>query len=113
MNPVDPESLIPNPQTLIPDLDGIYVPSFDIVAREIEGELIIVPLTAGVGNLEDELYSMNDTGREVWRLLDGVHTLAQIAVALAEEFDAPLDQIQADVLGLVAELLNRRMIVAA
>jgi hypothetical protein len=33
-----------------------YQPSDEIVAREIEGELIIVPLTAGIGNLEDELY---------------------------------------------------------
>ena len=32
---------------------------------------VIVPLTAGVGDLEDELYSLNESGKDVWRLLDG------------------------------------------
>jgi hypothetical protein len=89
-----------------------YQPSDEIVAREIEGELIIVPLTAGIGNLEDELYSLNETGREVWRRLDGTLTLSEIAAQLSAEFAAPIDEIEADVLGLAAELLQRRMIAA-
>ena len=40
-------------------LSGIYMRSEEIVAREIEGELIVVPLTAGIGDMEDELYSLN------------------------------------------------------
>ena len=48
------------------DLDAIYAPSEDIVAREIEGELIIVPLVSGIGDMEDELYTMNETGRAIW-----------------------------------------------
>ena len=39
----------------LPSLEATYKPSDNVVAREIEGELIIVPLTAGIGNLEDEL----------------------------------------------------------
>ena len=42
--------------------DGVYAPSEDIVAREIEGEIIIVPLVAGIGDMEDELYTLNETG---------------------------------------------------
>ena len=48
-------------------LHQIYTPSDQIVAREIEGELIIVPLTAGFGDMEDELYTFNPTGRALWR----------------------------------------------
>ena len=47
------------------DLEKIYSPSEDIVAREIEGELIIVPLVAGIGDMEDELFTMNDTGKAI------------------------------------------------
>jgi hypothetical protein len=36
------------------ELDAIYVPSEDVVFRDIEGELIIVPLTWGVEGTEDE-----------------------------------------------------------
>ncbi len=88
----------------------IYQPSEDIVAREIEGEIIIVPLTAGIGDLEDELFSLNETGREVWRRLDGQHTLSAIAAELAQAYDAPPAEIEQDVRGLAAELLKRRMI---
>ena len=39
------------------NLEAAYAPSEDVVAREIEGELIIVPLVAGIGDMEDELYT--------------------------------------------------------
>jgi len=92
-------------------LDQLYVPSDDIVAREIEGELIIVPLVAGIGDMEDELFSLNDTGKDVWRRLDGRTTLAAVANALATEYSAQLDEIERDVIGLVGELVRRKMLV--
>jgi hypothetical protein len=88
-----------------------YRPSEDVVARDIEGELVLVPLTAGVGDLEDEIYTLNETGRAIWDRLDGRTPLATIATALATEFDAPAGEIERDVLGLVAELLRRGMLV--
>lgn len=92
-------------------LDTIYAPSDDIVAREIEGELIIVPLVAGIGDLEDELFTMNETSKAIWQRLDGRHSLRAIGQVLAEEYDAPQGEIEADVVGLVAELVRRRMLV--
>ncbi len=91
-------------------LDSICVPSEEIVAREIEGEILIVPLVAGIGDADDELYSLNETGHAIWRRLDGSTTLGQIARALATEFEAPPETITADVLGLMGELARRRMI---
>ena len=92
-------------------MNAIYHPSDDIVAREIEGELIIVPLAAGIGDLEDELFTLNDTGRAIWARLDGQTSLGQIAAALASEYDAPQGEIERDVLGLVQELARRRILV--
>jgi len=89
---------------------NVYVPSEDIVAREIEGEIIIVPLTAGIGDAEDDLFSLNETGRAFWKLLDGKRTLAAIAVELGKKFDAPRERIEKDINGLTTELLKRRMI---
>jgi hypothetical protein len=83
------------------------------VAREIEGELIIVPLAAGIGDLEDELYTLNETGKDLWARLDGKRTLREIARGLAEEYEAPPGEIEEDVRGLVAELVRRRMLVEA
>jgi hypothetical protein len=92
-------------------LDAICAPSEDVVAREIEGELIIVPLAAGIGDMEDELYTLNDTGKAIWDKLDGIHTLAQIANELADEYDAPIADIERDVAGLLGELARRRMVI--
>ena len=93
------------------NLNQVYVPSDDIVAREIEGELIIVPLVAGIGDMEDELFSLNDTGKDIWHRLDGKTTLAGVANALAAEYDAQPDEIESDVIGLVGELVRRKMLV--
>jgi hypothetical protein len=92
-------------------LDSIFIPSEDIVAREIAGELIIVPLVAGIGDMEDELFTLNETGKAIWRQLDGKLTLGEIIKSLEEEYDAPEGQIQQDALGLFEELVSRRMLV--
>lgn len=93
------------------NLNQVFSPSEDIVARKIEGELIIVPLAAGIGDLEDELYTLNETGRSIWEMLNGHHNLGDIVSAMDQEYDAPKDQISQDVFGLVEELLKRKILV--
>jgi hypothetical protein len=93
-------------------LDSAYVPSEDVVARDIEGELIIVPLASGIGDAEDEIYTLNETGRAIWQKLDG-RSLKKVAEALRDEFEAPAGEIEGDVVGLVGELFKRRMVVKA
>ena len=93
------------------NLDATYTPSKDIVAREIVGELVIVPLTAEIGDMEDALYSLNETGRAIWDRLDGVKSLRDVAAELAQAYDGPSQEIERDVIGLVGELLARSMLV--
>jgi hypothetical protein len=94
-------------------MEAIYIPSDDIVAREIEGELIIVPLVAGIGDLEDELYTLNESAKAIWDRLDGATDLRAIVAALSQEYQATPDEIERDVRGLVQELVQRRMLVEA
>jgi len=92
-------------------LDAVYIPSEDVVARTIEGEIIIIPLVTGMGDLEDELYSLNETGRSIWEKLDGSKSLKDVVSELSLEFHAiPEGMIEADVMGFVKELLRRRML---
>ena len=95
------------------DIDTKYRPSEEVVAREIEGEIIIVPLTSGVADMEDALYTLNETGRSVWMLLDGKRTLREVIQALNEEYEPPPGGIEEDVRGLLAEMLNRGIVVEA
>jgi hypothetical protein len=77
---------------------GVYKISEEVVAREIEGEIIIVPLIAGIGDLEDDLFTLNETGKAIWDKVNGRQ--------------ATEDEIKRDVLGLVGELVHRRILVA-
>ena len=93
------------------DVNLSYVSSDKIVAREIEGEIIIVPLVSGIGDTEDELFTLNETGKAIWSLLDGKNNLEKIVGELANKYEAPREEIEKDVLGLMTELVRRKMVV--
>jgi len=93
------------------DLSKKYIPSPDIVVRNIEGETIIIPITAGIGDLEDALFTLNPTGLAVWKKLDGQNSVADIIEALLKEYPASPGQIERDVLGLLEELYQKKLIV--
>ena len=90
---------------------SIYVPSDDIVVREIEGDLIIVPLVSGIGDMEDDLFTLNETGRAIWNKLNGKNSLKDVVSELSLEFEDPQTDMGEDVIGFVEELLKRRIIV--
>ena len=94
-------------------MDMVFAHSNEVVARDIDGMLIIVPLTAGVGDMEDDLFSLNETGTAIWNMLDGKKTLKKIIAGLEKEYMAEPGQITRDATGIMEELLKRRMIVEA
>ncbi len=92
-------------------LEKIYKPSEDVVARDIHGEFIVIPITSGIGDLEDAIFSLNETGRAIWGKLGGKKSLKNIAAELSRDFEAPIEVIENGCLGLLTELLKRRMVV--
>lgn len=90
--------------------DTICLPSENVVARVIEDDIIIVPLVAGIGNADDEIYTLNETGRAIWQQLDGQKSLNEVIINLSKEFSCPIDEIKNDVLGFVSEMINQGMI---
>jgi hypothetical protein len=93
------------------DLRAVYQPSEDVVAREIEGEIIIVPLVAGIAGDEEDLFTLNKTGKIIWQRLDGKANLEKVISDLQEEFDSGPGEIEHDVKGFVLELLSRKILV--
>jgi hypothetical protein len=91
-------------------LDDVYVPSEKVVAREIEGEIIIVPLEGGVADFNDALYTLNETGRRIWDLLDPRTSLGMICDRLTEEFNETIENIKKDVLGLFQKLIEMEIV---
>jgi len=94
------------------NLNVICAPSENVVAREIEGEILIIPLVAGIADTDDELYTLNETGQAIWQKLDGQRTLKEVAISLTGEFNAPLTEVEKDVLGFASELVRRSILIA-
>ncbi len=92
------------------DTKTICSPSEDIVAREIEGDIIIVPLVAGIGDADDELYTLNETGKAIWKKLDGGKSLGRVAAELSEEYSSDAGEIEKDVMGFASEMVSRRIL---
>jgi len=88
-------------------LDTICMPSEDVVSREIEGEIIIVPLVAGIGDVDDELYTLNDTGQAIWRRLDGSRTLREVVGELEGVFQVDRADLEDDVVGFASAMVER------
>ncbi len=94
-------------------LNKVYALSEEIVTRQVHGEFVIIPITSGVGDMEDDIFTLDESGRAIWDKLDGKKDLAEIAKELYLEFDAPPGKIEEDIVGLIGELVKRRIVVEA
>jgi len=68
----------------------------DCVTREIAGEMIVVPVRGHVGDL-DSIYTLNEAGSAIWRMIDGRTSVARIVEALCKEYDVASDDAAKDV----------------
>ncbi|MBN2145762.1 MAG: PqqD family protein [Anaerolineales bacterium] len=70
----------------------------EVIFREISGEAVILNVASG------KYYGLDDVGTRMWALLAEFGCLAPVSQALLEEYDAPPEQLQADLIRLVQEL---------
>jgi hypothetical protein len=83
--------------------DRIYRKDPAIVARQIAGEMILVPIRQNVGDLES-IYLLNETALFAWQLFDGALTLGDIRHQITGEFEVDEMTAGQDLLELVAQL---------
>lgn len=92
------------------DMNACYRPSEEIVSRDIEGEIILVPLTTGFSDDPDAFFTLNETGKAIWEMLDGSTTLQEVVLGLSDEYDAQSGSISTDVESFVSELIAMKMV---
>lgn len=85
------------------ELHQVYRRDPNIVSRQIGGEMILVPIRQNVGDME-HIYTLNETARRIWELLDGQRSLQEIHSQLVEEFEIDERQAREDLLELVQGL---------
>jgi hypothetical protein len=90
--------------------DSVVMLSSDIVARYIEDEIIIVPLVTGISNDDNVLFTLNETGKEIWKLLDGKNSVYEIAYSLSQKYNTPVSDVMTDVSGFLDELVEKKLL---
>jgi hypothetical protein len=72
--------------------------------QRVDGEMVLMQAEAC------ELLGLNRVGGRAWELMDGEHSVDQIAAAIAAEFAAEPATVVRDVDGFVDELLAAKLV---
>jgi hypothetical protein len=84
-------------------LDQRYRKDPSLVARNIAGEVILVPIRQNAADL-DSVYTLNETASFVWERLDGQRTLREIKRELLDAFEVDEPDAELDLIELLEQL---------
>lgn len=76
----------------------------EIAHREVEGQVVLLLPHA------DELFTLNDSAKVVWRKLVAGATVAELGRVLAKHYGIAQATAESDVQALVRELARRRIV---
>jgi hypothetical protein len=86
-----------------------YTQNKEVVARQIEGEIIIVPIRRGVGDM-NSVYTLNPVGTVLWDFMAKSHSVPEMVERICNEFEVTPGQALSDVEGFVNSLLEEKLI---
>ena len=87
-----------------PSLSSRVKISEQTLFQELAGEAVLLELSRGV------YYGLDEIGTRIWQLLGEGRSLQETVAALVEEYDVSEEQGAEDLLALVHELEERRLI---
>jgi hypothetical protein len=87
--------------------DTVLVAARDQVSAELEGEAVILGLADGV------YYGLDGVGALVWERLREPRSVAELVGVVTAAFDVDAETAERDLLALLRELAERRLVEAA
>jgi hypothetical protein len=81
----------------------VYEKDESLVHREIENEVILVPVKQEVGDLS-KIYTLNETAAYVWEIIDGKRRVQDIIELMVDRFDVDRETAREDLSEFVAQL---------
>jgi len=81
----------------------------DFVTRRIGNQILVVPLTGGVGDL-NAIYSLNETGAAIWQMVRDRMPLPQIVAAVCRKFEVSAEEATGDIKDFLADLHHSGLI---
>jgi hypothetical protein len=87
----------------------IFVRSQAVVSRLIGGEMLVVPVRGNVGDLAS-IYSFNEIGSLLWKLLEIPKRLTELLAAVEREYDVDSETARQDVERFVSDMLSAGLV---
>lgn len=86
--------------------DSVFRRSPNATHQTVAGEAIVIDLNTG------SYYSLNETGTWLWENLDGLRTVAELAVDLAAFCGIPeqVDMVEGDLIELLNDLVKEKLV---
>ena len=75
-----------------------------ILVSQVDGSLVLLDAKGG------NYFALDEVGCRIWELSDGSKSIEEVAQALADEYAAPTDEIEADIIELLSEMANENLV---
>ncbi len=85
--------------------NAVLVPASDVHARPFDGELVVLDLKSNA------YFGLDEIGARIWSEFAQGFDIDTTVLRLAEEYDAPRSEIDADVRELAGKLLESGLLV--
>jgi hypothetical protein len=76
-----------------------------LLSAEVDGEAVVMSLSEGC------YFGLDDIASDIWKRLEHGCELSQLVDSLAEDYDAPRDVIEKDIINLLRGLAERDLVV--
>jgi hypothetical protein len=87
-----------------PGLDAAFRIPEEVVFRELDGEAVILNLDTGI------YFGLDAVGTRIWRLIEERKSLRMVLDTLVDEYEAPPDRLQRDLLEFVERLTGKGLL---
>jgi hypothetical protein len=90
-------------------LSPTYRKSEDVIARQIAGETLLVPIRGDLAGMQ-RIFALDKVGEYIWQQLDTETSLQTIRDAVLANFEVSGEQAEVDIQEFIAELLEAGLI---
>ena len=84
--------------------DTVIKKNEDILVKKIDKEAVLLNLATG------DYFTLNETLRVIWSLIDGKLTLQEMALKMVSSYDVGYRRALSDIISLVGKLQKRKLI---
>lgn len=76
-----------------------------VLTQSAAGQRILLDLDGG------QYYALDEVSGRIWDLCDGSRDVAALVDALCQDFEAPAEEVEADVLAFLGEMVEEKLVV--